>query len=32
LALLHVALQVDGKALRQSVEGSQLTEVCPVIA
>jgi transposase-like protein len=31
LDLFHVALQVDGKALRQSVEGSQLAEVCPVI-
>lgn len=32
LDLLYVALQMDGKALRQCVEGSQLAEVCPVIA
>lgn len=32
LDLLQVALQMDGKALRQCVEGSQLAEVCPVIA
>lgn len=32
LDLLYVALQMDGKALRQCVEGRQLAEVCPVIA
>jgi transposase-like protein len=30
LDVLHVALQMDGKALRECVEGSQLAEVCPV--
>ena len=31
LDLLHVALQMDGNALRQSIEGSQLAQMCPVI-
>ena len=30
LDVLHIALQMDGKALRACVEGSQLAEVCPV--
>jgi len=30
LDVLHIALQMDGKALRECVEGSQLAEVCPV--
>ncbi len=30
LDVLHVALQMDGNALRECVEGSRLAEVCPV--